>query len=293
MARHPILQHYRDTILEGMAEALWAHAWEHAHGTTTSDQIPEPPRAAKKAATALAGLYEAGPTGQGDLVDLYGFAQEADMGEPFSFSEESSASRDSKVMGLERASKMSDAYEFGEMLANMALDNGLSWFDKHAKFELEQPRFTCAYDGENLNWSGGYDDVREVSGRLGRIVLVNADDHYLWKHTYVLAFGAYGDTILMAYANSLDNALDECIDWLAERAPGHIIDAQVEEAYHQARNEGLSEEEAQERAEEDTTVGGNYGQHIISAEWSIVAEDPTEEQLAEIALHRNRGRRAS
>lgn len=134
----------------------------------------------------------------------------------------------------------------------------------------------------------GFSDADEraiydgVVGRIGKIVDINRADHSWTSHRYVLAFGAYGDTLLLVHANGLDDALDEAIDWLVEHAPGHIIDDQVNEAYREAIAEGKSEEAAIEIAEQDTTTGGNAGNHINSSEWTIVVEDPTREQLEEI-----------
>jgi hypothetical protein len=112
--------------------------------------------------------------------------------------------------------------------------------------------------------------------------LVNSGDSGWTRHTYVLAFGAYGWTRLFVWANNLQHALDEAIDWLVENAPGHIVDDQLQEDYEAFLADGLSEEEAQEKAEEDTTCGGNCGNRILSHEWSILAEDPTAEDLRAI-----------
>lgn len=121
-----------------------------------------------------------------------------------------------------------------------------------------------------------------VVGRIGKIIDINRGDHSFTDHRFVLAFGAYGDTLLLVHADHLEDALDEAIDWLVDNAPGHIIDDQVEEAYREAIAEGKSDEEAMEISEQDTTSGGNAGNHISSSEWSIVIEDPTREQLEEI-----------
>ena len=109
--------------------------------------------------------------------------------------------------------------------------------------------------------------------------------HYREK-PYILWFGAYGTTRLLVYARHLSDALDECIDWIGDNAPGLLCNEQVNETYNEAMAEGLSEEEAFERASEDTTVGGNCGDHILSWEWGIVAEDPTPAEIA--AIHHDR-----
>lgn len=128
------------------------------------------------------------------------------------------------------------------------------------------------------------------------ITPINASDRDWTRHRYILWFGAYGDTRLMVWANSLDDALDECIDWIADNAPGLLADEQVEEAYKEALAEalaeGLDQEEAEERAQDeamvDTTCGGNCGHYLLSWEWGILAEDPTRADILEL-----QGRKAS
>lgn len=124
------------------------------------------------------------------------------------------------------------------------------------------------------------------------VVPVNPNDKNWTRHRFILWFGAYGSTRLMVWANHLEDALDEAIDWLVENAPGHIVDDQVNEAYNAALAEGKSEEEAIEEAEADTTTGGNAGNHILSYEWGIVAEDPSRADVLEIQ-RRTPERRAS
>lgn len=122
---------------------------------------------------------------------------------------------------------------------------------------------------------------------MGRkINIANPNGRDLWRHSYLLWFGAYGDTLVLAYANSLDDALDEAADWLADNAPGLFIDDAVEEAYQEAIARGLSEEEAIEEAEVDVTRAGNEGRCLASWEWGIVAEDPSKAQLIAIARGR-------
>jgi hypothetical protein len=122
--------------------------------------------------------------------------------------------------------------------------------------------------------------------KIGSLTIVNANDSDWTKHNYVLSFGAYGELRLLVWANSLEDALDEAIDWLVDNAPGHIVDDQVNEAYEAAIAEGKSEDEAHEEAEVDTTSGGNCGNHILSHEWAIVAEDPSSDELLGIAARR-------
>ena len=108
------------------------------------------------------------------------------------------------------------------------------------------------------------------------------EGHYRYR-PFVLAFGAYGDTVLLAYGHYLEDALDECIDWIADKAPGLLMDDQVAEAYDECIAEGMSEEDAQQEAESDMTIGGNNGHYIASWEWCIIQEEPTRDELIAIA----------
>jgi len=117
---------------------------------------------------------------------------------------------------------------------------------------------------------------------MAKIEIVNPNDSDWTKHRYILWFGACGATYLMVWANSLDDALDEAIDWCVEHAPGLLCDDQVNEAYNAALEEGKSEEEAMEIAEMDVTTGGNYGNHVLSWEWGIAVENPTRQQILEL-----------
>ena len=109
---------------------------------------------------------------------------------------------------------------------------------------------------------------------MSRPVFINPRDAAWTSHRFVLAFGAYGWTVLIVHANHLEDALDEAIDWIAGNAPGLLADEQVAEEYNRAIAEGKSEDEAQEIATVDTTCGGNAGHYLLSWEWGIVAEDP-------------------
>lgn len=156
--RDPYLAAYRRDILKGMAGTLWNHAYidfadehqgEHlgasvdrpGHGESWDAYVPAVPPAAKTAAEALAELYE---RTDGDIVELYGQAIEADTGKPYEFDQ---------VAGRARAEAPPQA--FGHALANMALGTGSgSWFDDHKRFKIDLPSFECWFDGDELHWSG-------------------------------------------------------------------------------------------------------------------------------------------
>lgn len=141
------------------------------------------------------------------------------------------------------------------------------------------------------------------------IVLVNPDNRDYTSHRYVLCFGAYGDTVLMVWANGLEDALEECGEWIADHAPGLFCDDSVKDQFEELYEEYLSanretcsckgEEEpceectesarsdAWEGSEEDTTRLDN-GHYLPSWEWGIVAEDPDRKTMLSL-LGRVRG----
>lgn len=307
---------YRETILEGMARGLWVMAYSRWVEELTPEErqeyagvgvgmlergvrsarggedwfavAPDTPKAAAKAATELAKLYEAQ---NHDIVDLFVLAEEADMdGEMFELYETEGPS---ETQALDRSWKMSDAEEFGSSLAMMALGESIGWFDDHKQFELAQPHFECHFDGDELTWHGGTSDVREVSGRIGRIIVVNQDEADVWAHRYLFRFGGFtfaGVRYLLVYADGLDSAIDGLIDWVDANEPDSIMTAQVNARYQEAMNEGMSEDAAIESAETDMTRGGNAGEYIASEDWSVIGEDPSEENLLDFAKQKNPGK---
>lgn len=110
------------------------------------------------------------------------------------------------------------------------------------------------------------------------LVIVNAGDRSWTTHKYLFNFGAYGWTMCLVYANNLDDALDEAIDWIVDNVPGLLADDSVKEEYDRAIAEGRTEEEADEIATADTTSGGNCGNYLNSWEWSV-QEDPSRERI--------------
>lgn len=99
---------------------------------------------------------------------------------------------------------------------------------------------------------------------------------------WVLAFGAYGNHVLLVWANHLEDALDECLDWISENAPGLLCDNEVVECYQAALKDGKNDYTAWEDATVDTICGGNSGHYINSWECMILAENPDRSTLKEI-----------
>lgn len=113
---------------------------------------------------------------------------------------------------------------------------------------------------------------------------INQDSASFYRHRYILWFGAYGDTRILVWENSLQDALDACLDEIEDRWPGLLCDDAVKEAYDEAIAEGKTQEEAWEISEMDTTTGGNTGLHINSWEWGMIAEDPNRATIKEFTL---------
>lgn len=114
------------------------------------------------------------------------------------------------------------------------------------------------------------------------ITLINPTDRHWTRSRFVLAFGAHGDTLVMVWANHLEDALEEAIDWIVDHAPGLLCDDEVQEEFDRLRAEfpDRSEEDIAEEAEQDTTMFGHNGIHYIhSWEWTIVAENPSRKRV--------------
>lgn len=126
------------------------------------------------------------------------------------------------------------------------------------------------------------------------IIPVNPSDKAWTEHRFVLSFGEHRETRLLVWANSLDDALDESVDWIADNAPGHLVDDTVKERYEYLLKEepDLTDECRWERATAETTCAGNNGHYIDSFEWDILAEDPSRaHMLALLNLPRYRDRK--
>ena len=97
------------------------------------------------------------------------------------------------------------------------------------------------------------------------------------SHRYLLRMGSKN---LLIYARSLDDALEEAIEWCAEHSPGTLCDDEVAEAYQDALDDGMSDEQAMEIANQDV-YNGDHGHSIASESWGIYHEDPTRAQMLE------------
>jgi hypothetical protein len=124
------------------------------------------------------------------------------------------------------------------------------------------------------------------------VTLINPQDAGFYRHKYVISFGAYGSTHLMVYASDLCSAFEECAEYLATHAPGHITplfgdemdellrDACDDAGIDFADFETLEDEkkwELQDAATRDLmyTESG----YIVSYECTVSLEDPSREHL--------------
>lgn len=127
-----------------------------------------------------------------------------------------------------------------------------------------------------------------------QVVMINPTERNSHRHAYVLWFGTFGTTYLHVYASGLEDALEQCAEWLLEHAPGHIMiecgeehTALVKEAceevglaYPPADGADLDADgycAAQDSAESDLTR--TESGFLTSYEWGISLEDPTVEEL--------------
>lgn len=125
-----------------------------------------------------------------------------------------------------------------------------------------------------------------------RVVMINPTMRTYHEHAYVLWFGAYGWTRLHVYADSLEDALEECAAWLADYAPGLIVKTGSDEYQDLMREACVELElpwpppkdadldpywEAEDSAMVDMTR--TESGWIASWEWGIGLEDPTVPEL--------------
>lgn len=115
-----------------------------------------------------------------------------------------------------------------------------------------------------------------------KLYAVNTSERGSTKHRYILYFGDIYVKYLLVWANHLEDALDECVDCIAEKWPGLLCDDEVASEYNRLIAAGETEEEAQEHCAVDTTCAGNNGHYLFSWQWGIVIEDPTREQIKEL-----------
>ena len=129
---------------------------------------------------------------------------------------------------------------------------------------------------------------------MRKINVANASNKSWTRHRYILWFGACGATYVLVYANSLDDALEEAADWLADNAPGHLTthsSGELKDLYTESLNdwrqehEGEPSEEDEWRIQEDATADLTYTEAgwLTSYEWGISGEDLTPAEIRTLA----------
>lgn len=110
--------------------------------------------------------------------------------------------------------------------------------------------------------------------------IANACDHD--KSLWFMSFGAYGDTHLYVWADSVEDALEEAFEWLDDNAPGILSKIERDEYETAARELNLKidtedegeQERIREHAEIDMTMCSHTtlknGNAISSSEWFII-----------------------
>lgn len=126
----------------------------------------------------------------------------------------------------------------------------------------------------------------------GRLHYANFNDHNFHDQMFVLWFGGDGISAryVVVFANHLEDALEEGIDYVAENYPGLLANEQIVEEYNRLRQEFVDEHERepddeeemalQEEAEVDTTTDGQ-GNAIMSDHWGISMENPSLQDLVD------------
>lgn len=136
-------------------------------------------------------------------------------------------------------------------------------------------------------------NIGESGSWARQVTMINPMARSWHKHAYVLWFGAYGWTRLHVYADSLEDALEECAGWLADHAPG-LITRQGSDEYRdlmadECKERGLAwpmpagcdDFEPYWEAEDAALADHTYTESgwIPSWEWGIGLEDPTTDEL--------------
>ena len=132
------------TIINGMARAFFVSAWAEKQerkgrsfsGQELMDVAPSTPRYARDFALMYAGglgslLVHLNNAARADIMELANISKWPKYGD---MTEAERAALDEMVDGLKVEGYAS---EFGHYLAMMAMGTGVSWFDDHARFEID------------------------------------------------------------------------------------------------------------------------------------------------------------
>lgn len=133
---------------------------------------------------------------------------------------------------------------------------------------------------------------------MTKIHAINSNDRDWTRNRYLIGLGAYGWTVLLVWANGLEDAIEECAEWCADNAPGLLADTEVAEEYQRCFELGkmdasLTEEENEEQAYEQATVDTiscDQGHYFHSWEVNLISENPTRAEILEITGNPEKGR---
>lgn len=148
-------------------------------------------------------------------------------------------------------------------------------------------------DGEHKRDGRGRWPANDIR-RWGRLTYINASDRTFSRNTFVLWFGQFGNVHAVIYADGIEDALEEGMEYIADERPGLLCNESVREEYQRLHREFVAEhgrepadgsrdeDHLREEAEADTTMDGQ-GNYISSDEWGIDTENPDPEVLRELA----------
>ena len=143
---------FRDEWLEGAARAFFVTAYADyvEEGHSTDNDLTDDEREARLAlpsASNGADWYDYAPTTPPNAYALAGELWNAlASANPGGCGVYTLALRAASADGFtdQYAGQNIDAEEFGRDLAMQAMGHGVSWFDDHAKFEIEIPHLECS-----------------------------------------------------------------------------------------------------------------------------------------------------
>lgn len=119
---------------------------------------------------------------------------------------------------------------------------------------------------------------------MSHIHSVNPGNRSFTSGRWILWIGQCSPNYFYVHANSLEDALEETVAYVADDPTlvGLLCTEEVHEAYKDAIASGMSEEAAQEEAETDVTIcdGGEY---VRSDDWGYWVEDPSFGDIRELA----------
>ncbi len=272
--REALLTRYEGVILDGMARILWVMAYadyateEHErfrngdseiededdlperarNGANWDDVAPETPDVlAEQVVPDLVSLYVAG-NGVSRILDLFETALRADHdNEEVSWGESPmTTSEDQRAYEMEHFLEPAEA--FGGDLAMMALETGSSWFDNHEAFEIDVPRFTVTYDGQDISWEGQAGGGKHAATDPPRAeVSIGLYDESGMVHDEVEVETLLPDVPKPGQQTPIRTAADKAVTLLQEQ--GEI----------DARGDGFLSKSYQRR--------GDYDDHSMTDEW--------------------------